>query len=157
MPRKVEDLITRLRRHLDPDIDPTDCGDQGYWVWRGATNSNGYPVLGNRAASRQLFEQRLGEPLDKGVWLRSTCGDQGCINPNHFRLQGTRYHPDFPETRTVPIVTVPGVEPKDDIGELLHSIEGWWGKSPEQLVEEMGGVFSVKEIEVQLRKDNGSP
>jgi hypothetical protein len=150
--RKAEDLITRVRRHLDPAIDPTDRQDQRHWIWRGAKNSNGYPVLGSRPASRQLYELWLGEALDKGVWLRSTCGDQECINPNHFRLQGTRYHPDFPETCPVPTVgNNPGEVLKDDIGELLRSIKGWWDKTPEQLFDEMAGEFSVEAIKVQLR------
>jgi hypothetical protein len=40
---------------------------------------------------------------------------------------------------------------KDDIGELLRSIKGWWDKTPEQLFDEMAGEFSVEAIKVQLR------
>jgi hypothetical protein len=90
MSRPVEDLITIIRRHIDPGIDPTSLTDTNCWFWRGATDKDNYPRLKRGHPGRLLFLQHYTYEVPTGVRFRITperCQNQLCINPRHYGIQ----------------------------------------------------------------------
>lgn len=62
-------------------------------LWRGARNSDGYPVMRVGAVlvlvTRAALSAALGRPLKPGMCACHTCDHPGCVEPSHL-WEGTR-------------------------------------------------------------------
>lgn len=88
-----------LWRHIKKE-GPDDC-----WEWTGSKTISGYGQFWNKAASRRVVLQMLGEVLlPKHIVVRHLCHNPGCCNPSHLAL-GTQKdniqdrHADISEMR----------------------------------------------------------
>jgi hypothetical protein len=74
--------LTELRTHYSV-VDPRS----GCWMWTGPFTANGYPRLciGAKVSHypARLAWTLLKGPVPAGMRLRATCGNRGCINPEH--------------------------------------------------------------------------
>lgn len=61
----------------------------GCWVWTGAKHPEGYPEVRVEGkivrAHRHYYELHKG-PLGDGLVVHHTCGNRGCVNPDHLEL-----------------------------------------------------------------------
>lgn len=61
-------------------------GPLGCWVWDGALNSDGYPLVWHEGkpqlARRVTWEQHNG-PIPEGHVLRNECMKRSCVRPDH--------------------------------------------------------------------------
>lgn len=64
-------------------IDIADPLTDGCWEWTGKRNPNGYGVLGDKVAHRQVYEAHCG-PVPDGLDLDHLCRNRGCVNPSHL-------------------------------------------------------------------------
>lgn len=68
------------------EIDPAT----GCWVWKGATNSNGYgwgqkgPGQPKRVMHRIMWEAHNNGPIPDGLQLDHLCRNRLCCNPQHL-------------------------------------------------------------------------
>lgn len=79
---KVQNYIEKYK-HVD---------ENGCWLWSGATSKRGAPILetkrhGNFKVSHLTF-RRYVRALKPGEYLRSTCGQKHCTNPQHLETLG---------------------------------------------------------------------
>lgn len=69
----------------------------GHWIWTLAVNTHGTPVCGGhparsrrgcepvtRVAFRASGKRVSGKPLRAGLFVRQTCGEPRCCNPEHL-------------------------------------------------------------------------
>jgi hypothetical protein len=78
----------RLEERIDEKTDrktPASC-----WIWMGALDK-GRPVLhvgrGKACRSvRAILWERLHGPVPKGRAVKTSCGENGCVNPDHMAL-----------------------------------------------------------------------
>lgn len=73
-------LLSLLRSYARPD-------DDACWIWRRATDPNGYGRFwlnsGMRLAHRVVFELHRG-PVADGLSLDHLCRVTSCVNPSHL-------------------------------------------------------------------------
>ena len=87
----------RIHRHVD--IDGSGC-----WRWNGTTTPEGYPLMhaGGRAESvRRVAYREFRGPIPAGARVRTTCGERGCVNPEHLEayLQADAFRPQSASAR----------------------------------------------------------
>lgn len=74
-----ETLLERIKSYC---IEEGDC-----WIWAGATNSSGVPVIrigpNNQSARRLAYIAATGEILTPRDYVRPRCGDKLCVCPDH--------------------------------------------------------------------------
>ena len=75
--RGLEDV----RSHCD--IDPADC--DACWIFRGAHNTQGFPVIHGKSGRRVVWKMSRGQAVPADHSVRMTCGGQSCLNPEHMR------------------------------------------------------------------------
>lgn len=75
--RGLEDV----RSHCD--IDPTDC--DACWMFRGAHNTQGWPVIHGKSGRRVVWKMSRGQAVPADHSVRMTCGEPNCLNPAHMR------------------------------------------------------------------------
>ena len=70
------------RLHMFEQGDPGEC-----WLWRGATNKNGYGIVGSKGsvvlAHRAVYQELVG-PIEAGMTLDHLCANKLCVNPSHL-------------------------------------------------------------------------
>lgn len=78
--------LDHLRSYCDTS---TKC-----WIWTGATNSNGYPIIknGKRGCllARREAARLAGLVLMPRQPVATTCGNRLCINPEHLQKSTTK-------------------------------------------------------------------
>ncbi|GAB2471967.1 hypothetical protein GCM10027082_24350 [Comamonas humi] len=66
------------------------CDEVGEcWIWRNATDSNGYPIIkidGKCVLVRRVVQELKGEPAAPRQPVATKCEERGCCNPEHLRL-----------------------------------------------------------------------
>jgi hypothetical protein len=68
--------------------------DTGCWLWRGQVSNSGYGRImlpgpqGRRmeSAHRASYQTLVGA-IPEGAFVRQTCGNRLCVNPEHLELQ----------------------------------------------------------------------
>jgi|GEM_PF-4409325 len=74
-------------------------------LWSGAIHPDGHGVFSHRGsptlAHRFAWEHAHG-PLPRGAKLRNVCGARDCVNPDHWRIQGTFEEEFWSRTREDP-------------------------------------------------------
>ena len=65
---------------------PTDC-----WLWLGATNGNGYGVIGRGGRGTQTYVHRVvweleRGPIPDGLQVDHLCRVKMCVNPRHLAV-----------------------------------------------------------------------
>lgn len=61
-----------------------ECGD--CLLWQGSKNDKGHPTAGPRSARRVVWELAKGRALKPSELVAVTCGQKGCLNPEHLTL-----------------------------------------------------------------------
>jgi hypothetical protein len=64
----------------------------GCWLWRGATDRDGYGVIadsGRTLAAHRVAFELLERPLPPGSLLMHSCDTPSCVNPAHLSI-GTK-------------------------------------------------------------------
>lgn len=60
------------------------AGEDGCWLWRGATNAKGYGVCAmSDGAHRVAYEWMVG-PIADGMEVDHLCRNKQCVNPHHL-------------------------------------------------------------------------
>jgi hypothetical protein len=171
MSRKPEDLFRKLRRHLPPDVDPSNFTDDRHWLIQRQVQA-----MQVRTIPRIMHEGSVAHPVrlimehDQPGKLhryehriKNTCGFATCINPRHYQVAPNRkligitprgervYHED---RHPIPVFSwqiAPAYDPTeeilDDLEYQLGKIEGWKRTPAEQLHAQLGDpAFTVEMI-----------
>lgn len=75
------DLIQRIEER---SIEVGDC-----WIWQGAINNNGAPMISYRGKVMSIHRAlciKKGRPV-KGKLCYAKCGEKKCVNPDHVGIQ----------------------------------------------------------------------
>jgi hypothetical protein len=74
-------------RYVEPKI--LRDGRGTCWLWSGAPDSDGYPVMriGARLVSVRRFVAKLFWELPHRARISTSCGHRDCLNPRHFRFR----------------------------------------------------------------------
>lgn len=74
----------------------TEIGENGCWNWKGHF-VKGIPQIKigtkNYTAKRLSFECYLGEPGESFIHVKSSCGNEVCVNPEHLMLKNLTWTP----------------------------------------------------------------
>lgn len=75
--------------HSQADIEAR-CEISGTcWLWQGAKNAQGYPIMNKdgrvQTVTSWLFEHRNGRPVKPDHVIRMRCYDQQCVSPTCMR------------------------------------------------------------------------
>lgn len=71
-----------IAQYIDTTYGPGDCHG-----WTGPTSDIGYPMVnfqGQRLGARRLIREIVKGDLAKGRSVRMSCGNVGCVNPEHM-------------------------------------------------------------------------
>ena len=75
------DMDERIALHTRRDP------ETGCLLWTGATNADGYPIMGKKRAHRAIYEHKVG-PIPKGFQLdhkkAAGCRSRACVEVDHL-------------------------------------------------------------------------
>lgn len=60
------------------------AGDDGCWFWLGATNCDGYGVVGPGVMTHRLAYELMVGDIPEGLELDHLCRNRACANPHHL-------------------------------------------------------------------------
>lgn len=95
MQSTLETIPTEWLRYIEPHVMRgrfLPC-----WIWMGATDKNGYPVLWIREGDSRSYKMvhryvaSLFYEFDRSMTVRRTCGTLNCVNPSHIQITA-RHH-----------------------------------------------------------------